>query len=751
MTRVTRRAGTQWDMAGAPNEAQAVDVRIRVLGGFEVVIDGRPVPDRWRLRKAKSLVKLLALADGHRLHREVLAAQLWPELGPGAAVNNLHQVMHVARGAMRASGVDAPLLLQLRDDVVMLCPDGNLVVDAAAFEQAAERANGSTDVAQLRAALQLWSGELLPEDRYADWTLAARDRLDEHRANLAVTLSTAGQVDEVLPLLKSLAAQRPTDEPSHRALMTALAAAGRRWEALAAFEVLRDALDRELATAPSVETRRLYRRLLGTDFALAAVAHNLPVVTTSFVGRRRELAELEAILDRTRALTLTGPGGSGKTRLAVELARRRVETDRHPDGVWFVGLAGLGDGTLVASAVATEFGLDLPAGPSAARALATQLADRNALLVLDNCEHVLGACVRLLVELLAGCPDLIVVATSREALRVPGEVVWRVPSLELPSPGATTGLDRLEAVQLFVERAQDAVPHFILDEAVAADVSRVCRQLDGIPLALELAAARLAHLSVAALAERLGDALGTLGQGGHGRLDRQQTLAATLDWSHDLLTDDERTLFRRLAVCAGGFDLGAAEYVSGEPATVDVLSRLIDKSLVLADTAGTNGRYRMLEIVRQYAFTRLRASGELAGCEYRHGQWFAMRAAAHDPDSGGPVVGEPAPWFDLENDNLRAALAFALVEAPPQALLLASNMWRFWVSRGQLAEGAHWLTRALDACPPHSAMRARALYGRAVLHVRRGEDSPLRGIGAEIVEINRKIGDTDGLPLAMHQ
>ena len=737
-------------MAGASNAVEPVDVRIRLLGGFEVVIDGWPVPDRWRLRKAKSLVKLLALADGHRVHREVLAGQLWPELGPVAGLNNLHQVMYVARAAMRASGVDAPLL-ELRDEVVVLCPGGNLIVDAEVFERAAERAKGSSDVAQLRAALQLWAGELLPEDRYADWAVGARDRLSEYRAGLAVALSAAGEVDEVLPILQSLAAQRPTDERSHRALMTVLAAAGRRWDALAAFEALRDALDRDLATVPSVETSRLYRRLLGTDFARPAVAHNLPVATTSFVGRRRELAELEAILDRARALTLTGPGGAGKTRLALELCRRRAETDRHPDGIWFVGLAGLRDITLVASAVASELGVVLPVGPAAARALADQLADRRALLVLDNCEHLMSGCVTLLGELLAGCPDLTVVATSREALRVPGEVVWRVRSLELPSPGATTGLDRLESVQLFVERARDVVPQFTLDEAVAADVARVCRQLDGIPLALELAAARLAHLSVAALAERLDDAVGTLGQAGHGRLDRQQTLAATLDWSHDLLTDDERVLFRRLAVCAGGFDLEAAEHVSGEPATLDVLSRLIDKSLVQADTAGNIARYRMLEIVRQYAATRLRASGELALCERRHCHWFARGAAAHDPDGGDPVVGEPAAWFDIEDDNLRAALASTLIEEPPQSLLLASSMWRFWMSRGRLAEGAGWLTRALEACPAPSALRARALYGRAVLHARRGETGPLREIGAEIVAVHREIGDTDGLPLAMHE
>jgi predicted ATPase/DNA-binding SARP family transcriptional activator len=735
-------------MADVPGvAAETAEVEISLLGGFAVRVNGRPVVEGWRLRKAKTLVKLLALAEGHRLHRGVLAEWLWPGLDAAAAANNLHQALHVAR---RVLGMSAPgcRLLELRDDLVVLCPAGHLTVDVEVFEAAAARAIRSGDVAQLWAAVQLWSGGLLPEDRYADWVAAVRDRLDEQRARIAVALSAVCSGEEVLPVIEAIAAERPADELVHRALMTTLAASGQRWDALAVYEKLRDTLDRDLAAEPAAETRRLYWKLLDAGVADSTVAHNLPTAPTSFVGRRRELAELGPLLDRTRMLTLTGPGGAGKTRLAVELARRQAGTDRYSEGVWFVGLAGLRDGTLVVSAVAAELGLVLAAGRLAAEALVDQLAGRHVLLLLDNCEHLVSSCAELVAALLAGCPGLVVIATSREALRIPGEVSWRVSSLELPPPGPEATIDRSEAVQLFVERARDAVPGFALTATSAAPVARVCRQLDGIPLALELAAARLAHLSVTELADRLQDVLGVLGEVGRGRLDRQQTLAATLDWSHQLLTEQERVLFRRLAVFAGGFGLHAAEQVASEPETVEVLSRLIDKSLVAADTAESGARYRLLEIVRQYAAARLSASGELTECRRRHREWYAALTQEHDPDRSGPVAGEPSGWFDVEYDNLRAALSSALAEDPQQALLLASSLWRFWMSRGRIAEGASWLARSLDACPAPSDLRARALYGQAIMHVRRGEGGPLRGIAAEIEGLLCGEGD---LPLARHQ
>ena len=731
-------------MADVPGvAAETAEVEISLLGGFAISVNGRPVVEGWRLRKAKTLVKLLALAEGHRLHRGVLAEWLWPGLDAAAAANNLHQALHVAR---RVLGMSAPgcRLLELRDDLVVLCPAGRLTVDVEVFEAAAARAIRSGDAASCGQLCSCGAAFC----RRTVCGLAAAVGIGWTSSAPGLRRLECLHGEEVLPVIEAIAAERPADELVHRALMTTLAASGRRWDALAVYEKLRDTLDQDLAAEPAAETRRLYWKLLDAGVAGSTVAHNLPAAPTSFVGRRRELAELGPLLDRTRMLTLTGPGGAGKTRLAVELARRQAGTDRYSEGVWFVGLAGLRDGTLVVSAVAAELGLVLAAGRLAAEALVDQLAGRHVLLLLDNCEHLVSSCAELVAALLAGCPGLVVIATSREALRIPGEVSWRVSSLELPQPGSEATIDRSEAVQLFAERARDAVPGFALNATSAAPVARVCRQLDGIPLALELAAARLAHLSVTELADRLQDVLGVLGKVGRGRLDRQQTLAATLDWSHQLLTEQERVLFRRLAVFAGGFGLHAAEQVAGEPETVEVLSRLIDKSLVAADTAESGARYRLLEIVRQYAAARLSASGELTDCRRRHREWYAALAEEHDPDRSGPVAGEPSGWFDVEYDNLRAALSSALAEDPQQALLLASSLWRFWMSRGRIAEGANWLARALDACRAPSDLRARALYGQAIMHVRRGEGGPLRGIAAEIEGLLCGEGD---LPLARHQ
>jgi len=712
-------------------------MRVALLGGFAASVDGRAVDDRWRLRKAKTLVKLLALAPGHRLHRESVLDQLWPDVDPRAATNNLHQAIHAARRALGATRI------VLRDELVWLSPDETLLVDVDAFQAASDAARASGDIDQLRGALAQWTGTLLPEDAYEPWSAADRERLAETyaavAAQLAAALVASGAPEAALTLLEPLVTHREFDESLHRSWIAALAAIGRRWDALAAYEQLRDALDREYAAEPEPETKATYRRvLIGVAAAPARTPHNLPEPASSFIGRHRELHELSVSLERTRLLTLTGPGGAGKSRLSVELARRAAATNDFPDGVWRVKLAGVKDGELVTSTTAATLGLALPGGRPSEPAIADQLAGRSLLLVLDNCEHLLSAASALVSEVLSRCPDVRVVTTSREPLGVAGEVVYRAPSLELPARAEVesdvAALARLEAVQLFVERAKQTSDQFVLDAGNASAVAEICRRLDGMPLALELAAARLAHLSVADLAVGLDSALALLARRGGTKLDRQQTLAATLDWSHELLDDDERAAFARLAVFAGGFDIEAAAQVCAAAPTqsVELISRLVDKSLVEADTSGPSARYRLLEVVRQYAEARLDAAGDGPDARLRHREWFAVAAAEHDPDRGEPIVGEPSNWFDVEQDNLRAALSSALSDDPPLALQLATSTWRFWMSRGLIAEGARWLTHALDGCPDRSWVRARALAAIGVLHARQGRVSQLGAIGDEI-------------------
>ncbi|MET0460966.1 MAG: BTAD domain-containing putative transcriptional regulator, partial [Ilumatobacteraceae bacterium] len=521
------RGGTVGDAAPA--------VRIVLLGGFAVLVEGEHASPAWRLRKARTIVKLLALADGHRVHRDVLIDQLWPEADIAVGTNNLHQALHAARRVVGARN------LVLQDDVVVLGVEGGVSVDVDELDAAAERAASTGNAADIRHALSLCTGELLPEDLYEDWAAPHRERLGAIRTRLVGDLARAlladGQPDLALALLEPLTVERPLDEDAHRLLLVALAATGRRWDAAAAFERFRDELGESYGVDPAPETTAVYRRLfVGGAPDPGTCPHNLPTMSTSFVGRHRELAELGRLLERTRLLTLAGPGGAGKTRLAVELAHRQVANLRWTDGVWLVELAGVTDGDGVPSAVGGALELPLEGTRPWIPALVDQLSDRAILLILDNCEHVLDAVVPLVTELLARCPDLVIVATSREPLGHAGEIAWRVPSLELPGDDvAPDRLGRLESVQLFVERARHASPSFELDAATAPAVAEICRRLDGIPLALELAAVRVVHLSVAQLSDRLGDALGVLSRRGQGRPDRQQTLAATLDWSHDLL------------------------------------------------------------------------------------------------------------------------------------------------------------------------------------------------------------------------
>jgi len=763
------------------------EVRIRLLGGFEVAAGGRPVtPNAWRLRKAKSVLKLLALAPGHRLHRERICDTLWPDLDPESASNNLHQALHAIRRALGSIGVDAPALVVLRDGVVALGPDGGVTVDLDELEKLAHRASdgsgeravevaaeSATAAPDYRAALALADQELLPEDVFEPWTETARDVVRERRTalrrGLADSLTRSGQLGEAADVLRALVADDQLHEPAVRALMRVLASDGRRPEALATYERLREALRRDIGADPDPLTRRLYRDLLAgsvedldADGAAgsrkASRPHNLPLQTTSFVGRERETAAVDALLGDSRLLTLTGPGGSGKTRLAVAVAFGRV--DSHRDGVWFVDLATLVDPELTIPAVASVLDIQLPPRRSGQGALVARLAERELLLVLDNCEHLVDACSALVADILASCPLVTVLATSREPLRAYGEHTWRVPSLALPDLRRMPGLEqmrRLASVKLFVDRVTDVVPDFDLTEDNVFAVAQICFRLDGMPLALELAAARVGMLSPQQIAERLDDALVVLGRGSRQAVTRQQTLLGTLEWSHNLLALDERLLFRRLALFAGSFSLRSAEEVCGwgdgavpTADVLDVLGRLVDKSLVLVERHGAETRYRLLETIRQYARGRLREAGELDEIDSRHRGYFLALAEAHDPELTARIGNETPLALEVEVDNLRAALGSALAHDPEEALRLAVALWRFWLARGSFAEGRRWLDAALDAAPAASRLRARALVGESVLALRLGDSSRLRAIGEEIVAIHRAERDPVELAYSLH-
>jgi predicted ATPase len=444
--------------------------------------------------------------------------------------------------------------------------------------------------------------------------------------------------------------------------------------------------------------------------------HNLPSQVTSFIGREKELAEVRHLLQSIRLLTLTGSGGCGKTRLALQVASDLL--GEYPDGVWFVELAPLTDESLVPQAVLTALGLRAVPSQPISVTLSDYLRDRQVLLVIDNCEHLIGASAQLVATLLRVCPKLRILATSRELLGVAGEVPWSVPSLALPDPSQLTAVDvvkDVEAVRLFVDRAAAVQRDLVVTPQNAAAIAQICLRLDGIPLAIELAAARMRGLTVEQIAARLDDRFRLLTGGSRTSLRRQQTLRAAVDWSYDLLSEAEQMAFRRLSVFAGGWTLEAAESVcagdrldAGD--VMDLMLQLVDKSLVLVDEQRRKGRYRFLEMIRQYAGEKLLDAGEAAAVRKRHRDSYLILAEQAEPHLQG---GEQREWLDrleVEHDNLRAALDWShgQLDDASLELRLAAALGRFWHWRGFTAEGLGRLRAALDRTEDETSP-ARAL------------------------------------------
>lgn len=744
--------------------------RIQLFGSFSVSVAGAGAgAAQWRLRKAKALVAMLALAPGQRRHREYVLDRLWPDLEPIAAARNFHQTLYVARRALAGIGAPSTGLLSIREEQVVLDDLGPVAVDALQFDLAATEALRTDSEATLRAAADLYGGDLLADLVDAEWLSVRRDEFRDKYREILVKLATTLQrhaPEEALVMANRVLESNPVHEGAVRAQMTVLALTGRRSDALARYERLVDDLLEAFGTDPDSQTVALFRQLLtgspaeGHHQAPAASTTDddrgyLPTPLTSFIGRERELVDLERLIGQARLLTLTGAGGSGKTRLAVEAARRVRPSYR--DGAWFVDLATVTESLLVADVVAEALGLDSDVAPDRGRALVDQLRHRTLLMVLDNCEHLLAACARLVASVLARCPGVDVLATSREPLHVQGEYTFRVPSLELPSPDRDGALDldqlrRLPSVRLFVERAAQFRPGFALAVDNAPGVIDLCRQLDGMPLALELAAARVAVLEPAEIVQRLGDSLSLLGSGAN-LMTRRQTLRGTLEWSHDLLTQPEQILLRRLSIFAGSFTLEAAEAVCSAPPLdpaelFDLLATLVDKSLVMPEKTPSGTRYRQLEPVRQFGSEMVDRAKEAGRLSAAHGAHFLAFAIAQNPERATGVVIEEPKVLDREHDNLRAALRWACAHDPETAIRLVASLWRFWFVRGHAVEGARWVERALAAAPAPTRPRAAALIGLTGLDSRQGRADRHRSLGAEAMAIVRRIGDPDEIVMA---
>jgi len=659
--------------------------------------------------RLRSLLIVLALEPGQVVSTARLIDAIWGDEPPAAAANALQALVSRLRRLLPAGIESHPTGYRLAVE-----PDA---VDVVRFERlaAAGRTGLPDDPAGaariLRDALQLWRGPALQDVDGETYFEAPLARLTELRLAAVQDRVEAdlrlGRGAELVAELTALVAEHPLRERLVAALMRALAAAGRTAEALTAFERARRALADELGTDPSPELSAVHTAVLRGELAAESTVDvrrtNLRAVLTSFVGRDSDLTQVGKLIGEHRLVTLTGPGGAGKTRLSLEVARTLV--DQTPDGVWLIELAPLTDGADVPQAVLSALGLrdqsylgQTPTGDPVDR-LAAALGTWHALIVLDNCEHLIEPVAELADRLLGDCPRLRILASSREPLGITGEALWPVEPLPLPPEDATVlEATTSPAVRLLADRASAAKPGFVVAPENVGDVVRICRALDGMPLAIELAAARLRTMTTGQLAARLDDRFRLLTGGSRTARPRHQTLRAVVDWSWELLADQERALLRRLSVFAGGATVEAAEQVCADdvlPAeqVLDLLAALADKSLLVASP---DGRYRMLETVKAYGLARLEEAGELEAFRQAHARYYVDLVEEADPHLRRA---EQLAWMqqlDAEHDDIHAALrnAIAAGAAESAVRLVAAAGW-YWFVSGRQSESVELAGQAL--------------------------------------------------------
>lgn len=711
-------------------------VDIRILGPIEVIAAGEAVPLGGSRERA--LLALFALAPGQPISTDRLIDSLWGEDLPANPANALQALVSRLR---RTIGADA----------VVTRPPGYMLdmppeaVDAMRFRSLVDSAHAEDD-AELRAgrfreALDLWRGPALAEFPYAEFALREAASLEELRliaveGRISADLA-AGAGGELVPELEDLIAAHPLRESLRASLMLALYRAGRQAEALRAYAATRQELGEELGIEPGPELRALEEAILMQDptlsttqrrQSLVSAVPSLPARLASFVGRQAEMEEVAAAFTTSRLVTLTGAGGVGKTTLAIEVARS--VGNRYPDGVWIVELARITDPALVPDALVAGLRLDhvgnLGGGREAVplETVVEYLRDRKSLIILDNCEHVIEGAAASLETILLACEDVDVLATSRDRLGIPGELLWRVPSLDVLDDGPFS-----DAVALFVDRARAVNPAFEPDESSLATVVEICRKVDGIPLAIELAAARVRALPVAEIAQRLDAGIGILSGGARGGDARQQTLRATIDWSYELLGERERALFAKLAVFHGTFRLDAVEAVAaleggGDVAVLDTMERLVDSSVVSLAVGDGTARYRLLETLRLYAAERLVEIGAWDATMGRLLDYLTLTLADSEQALQGP---EQLTWLDrieTDHDTIRGALDWGEVNAPAAALRLAGSLGWFWYLRGSGAEARERLGRLLTAAGDTADARTR---GDAYFFLSLHDPQPERG------------------------
>lgn len=739
-------------------------MQLYLLGTFLLEHDATPI--RLPRRKVEALLAFLVLYPQEHT-REQIATLFWGDVPDDAARTSLRTALGVLRKHLH------PDIVLTERTTLQLNPDIPLWVDAREMARAYKTTETGTQalpLSELEARCRLYRGDLLPE-MYEEWISPLREQYREMYLALSLrlvqALRSSSEYTRALQVVQHILLTDPANERAFQHLMFCHVAVGDRQSALSAYRQCVQALDRELGVAPMPETTALAEWITqsaggaGGVGSLAARITNLPIPLSSFVGRQREMVALKDAMLHARLVTLTGAGGSGKTRLAVQAGTDLI--DAFTDGVWWVELAVLNDETQVPMAVTKALGVREQPDCTMTDTLLDWLDTRKLLLVFDNCEHVIGACARLAEKILQRCAQVKILATSREALRVPGELVWNVPTLAVPEADSTTLTELLmsyEGIRLFVERARAVKPDFVLTDRNALTVAKICQRLDGIPLALELAAARINVLSPEELAARLGDRFTLLTSGQRTVLPRQQTLRALIDWSFDLLSPPERKLLWRLGVFSGGRTLAAVEAVCAgdgiEPSQIlDLLSRLVSKSLLYTQEKKSETRYSFLDSIKQYAREKLRASGESETIKNRHLAYYRALVEQAENELAGPRQAAWMQRLELDHYNLRNALQWAYETRQDEAAFsVAAALWRFWKVHGHYAEGREWYARLLhadNAVAPNVSLHthANALYAAGMLAYHQSDFAGAAQFQENALTLQRSLHNETGIARAL--
>ena len=717
-------------------------LEVRLIGGFDIQCDGKviSIPSR----AAQSLFAYLILTAGTSHRREKLAGMLWPDESEQIARAYLrNELWRVRKALPRTANVEYLIADNL---TVGLNQSSAYWLDVAELKSVSD--TGSAQ--ELIQALSNYRGELLP-GFYEEWIVLEREHLqvlfEKKMACLLELLEKEQRWGDILEWAEHWISLAQAPEEAYRALMLAYEALGDHSKVASTYDKCKQAL-RQLELEPSEETRALvFKRNLKI---------NIPIPLTSFIGREKELKEVSGLFSKSRLVTLTGSGGIGKTRLAIQVVAEVL--DKFPDGVWFLDLAPLSDPALVPNTLASLLGLRESGEMAVTELLINYFRSRTALVIFDNCEHLIDASAQLINSLLRSCEHIAILATSRETLRVSGELPYRVPSLEiraLDTQFNITEISNVEAIRLFVERAAITSPAFILSQQNAMIISQICQRLDGIPLALELAAARMSILTAEQVLIHLDNRFDLLTNGLRSALPRHQTLRATIEWSYELLSEKECILFRRLAVFVGGWTLEAAQIVcrgngieSGE--VLNLLSQLVNKSLVVVETSTSESRYRRLETIREFSREKLRETGEEEMVRQQHLQFFVQLAERAEPNLRALDI---VLWLDrlkAELPNLRAALDWTLVAESNRkveiGLQIVAALGGFWLMRG-LSEGRAWLGALLQQSKgaKHTLGRAKALALAGDLAVEQaGDSTTAHSLYEEALSIQRELGDKPG-------